>query len=149
MASKNYIKFKVAFHGINFPSYPKGNSDHRISLHNLVNNGIKTLPFYSDDDALKITASINNLSTLETDSPTIQFTYSKTKWNRFKTTATRNIRILDIPHDRNMHNTEIDTGLDELDTAIKQTISASVHRIKPINTSDININKKIIKLQKK
>lgn len=70
-------------------------------LHNLTNNGLKTIPADSDHDALKITATISDLTDIETDSPDIKFNFSKTDWNRFNITAQKkNQRHLATPRQK-------------------------------------------------
>ena len=122
--------------------------DVRIIINNLTNNKTKTLDFDSDHKALFLDVTID----AETDNAISDRTkhnilYKKTKWKKFMKHLD-DISYIDLPDNKNLSHTEIDTAIDQISSNIRSSIEAVVPKYKPQSNTLLYVNSKIKKLRK-
>ncbi|KAL6257923.1 hypothetical protein P5V15_011522 [Pogonomyrmex californicus] len=115
----NVIRYKINLYGSDSPSYPRGHSfidlalaDARISISEKSPSKLATLPFDSDHKALIFNASIDDgeidLVNINVNS---NLNYNRANWKKFQKIL-NNVK-LEIPNNRNLINSEIDSFLDK------------------------------------
>lgn len=109
-------------------------------------NQLKTHDSESDHKAVELIVNINGkISTVE---PVTIPNYSNTDWKAFNTELEKNISNLNIPIDRNINRTEIDTIINKLNTAIEKTISKIIPTTQLNPDTQIPLSTQILKLIK-
>lgn len=151
---KNEIKYKIKIIGSNLPTYPRTNAyldiciaDNRLKFTELINNKLETIPYDSDHNAIKINLDLDQHIYNTQENIQEHYNYNKTNWHKFRETCTKK-NLEEIQNNRNLSNTEIDNGLEKINSIITEAIKKNTPTNAKFNSSEQYINKKILKLQK-
>ncbi|CAG5093147.1 Protein of unknown function [Cotesia congregata] len=135
---KNSITHKCTLYNPNRPTYPSAGSyldhclpDTRIEIKELSSNGLlKTLPYDSHHNAIYFTIDTNKtfMGLASSPPPTIRYNYKRTNWRKFAEDLLYNHKN-QIPSDKNLTISEIDSHILNLEKEITTTIIKIVPKV--------------------
>lgn len=121
-------------------------------LFNFQNNSStsKTYSSFSDQNAIQTNFDFNNSTyKILLEEPQTFFNFSATSWNHLKIIYIAiNSTNLNIPNNRNISNTEIDSSLDSINSIIEAAMSSSIPKIKINNWGNLNLPYSILTIIK-
>ena len=157
--AENEILMRCTMSASNKPSFARANSfidlcvhDNRlkISKTNDSINGINTIDYDSDHNALQFEVSFNSLKEFSffKDNKPIAYNFKATNWRKFNNhLLSLASNKISIPNNKNIPNEQIDFYLDELNSIIVNTIKSQTPKYKNTNFTEKLSNTIIKKLR--
>ncbi|XP_046734973.1 uncharacterized protein LOC124404685 [Diprion similis] len=135
----NEINLRLQLFGSLLPSYPRGSSfidiclaDNRLTAHGITEDyRLESLPYDSDHNAILMSFSFHTSLpfVLERKTENRSYNFAATDWESFAKCVDKS-KDLEIPDDRNLANTEIDSYLTKIESVIKDAVDKIVPKIK-------------------
>ena len=150
----NAIELRLNVYSPAEPTFPRANTfldmciaDSRLGIKNTLNK-IPVLEYDSDHRAIQIELQIKTEDISIAEILNHRYLFKKTNWKKFEKIADSQYNI-HVPNKKNLTNQEIDKYIELITEFINKQIENNVPRLKPQNSVNKFVNKKIEKLYNK